>query len=194
MNKIPYVNNASEIIKVLESLEEQLKDSKLKKLRAFNTAYLIISRNIDKKNKDGYFEYPKLLENLDVNFVNYYLAAINNFYDQKPVANLWKIAFKTTNKNPLINLYLGANAHINDDLPLSLNETINTKAFYSDYQKAEVIIFKSLDEIINSIFKTPPNIFLKTFYKTIMKFLIKRWRKNAWNKSNIQDQIRATRS
>ncbi|HVT00842.1 MAG TPA: DUF5995 family protein [Patescibacteria group bacterium] len=184
MIKTLRVKKFSETVPALKGLEKKLGETKLKNILPFNTAYLIISRNVEKREKDNYFENPDLLKKLDVNFVNYYLSAINDYENGDNVAPLWKIAFESKNINPLINLSLGANAHINNDLPLSLAETIDDKKFYRDYQKAGTVIFESLDEILDSIHKDKPNAFLRFYYKLVMKYLIKRWRKSAWKKWN----------
>ncbi len=86
---------------------------------------------------------------------------------------------------------MGVNAHVNNDLPLSLNATASDN-FYIDFLKVNQIISKILNEVILSLneksfyLKFTQKIFLP-IYSFVLILLIKNWRNNAWQDYTLKN-------
>jgi hypothetical protein len=181
IKKIGSVTSEVLAIRILENLEEDLKKTDLSNLKSFNHSYLVISKNVCRKMDKGNFSNKNSLQKLDINFANYYFKAISDYENEKYIPKAWEQAFKffkKRNQGRFVCLILAANAHINNDLPLSLAQTVN-KDFYGDFQKVEEIIHQSTPTILNSI-DDNPYILVQMLHGVIVKFFIKRWRRSAW--------------
>lgn len=173
----------------LTKLDQKLPQTKLANLKVFNHTYLIITRNIHQEIQQSAFKQADKMLELDLNFANYYFQAFESYQNNQPISEAWKIAFNfCENKKSyrLIYLILGANAHINNDLPFSLKQVVENEYFYSDYQKVQKIIDRSVNEVLDSINKMFPSSSyidrnLIWVYEIIIKFLIRKWRRTAWN-------------
>lgn len=174
-----YTSSFSDIPAVMNHMrivQEELESSQLHNLGFFNKTYYIITKNVYTKISSAYFQYPLELRQLDINFAKYYFDALKQFADTQTTTPAWQTAFISCKKNnsiPLIYMALGVNAHVNNDLGMSLYDTINRNDYKKDYDKVNAIIYESLDEVINELQ-------LQYYLKPFMGILIKRWRNNAW--------------
>lgn len=174
---IDFVDSSLKAIEVLENLDRKLAEVGLNNVRIFNKTYLVISKNLEKET--DLFKDKKTLERLDVHFANAYFNALNKYRSGKVTSPAWEIFFDFCVKNKSSNifyLWLGANAHINNDLPFSLKQIVSNE-FYHDYKRVQSIIDKSIEEILPNI--TRNKVKQKT-YLLIIKFICRRWRTNAW--------------
>ncbi len=165
-----------EVIDHMEELQHELANSSLAPLEYFNQTYLIISKHVFAKMGTGHFSDNDVMNNFDINFAHYYFNALKNYVDNKKTTPAWKVTFdfcKTDTPLPLIYLALGANAHVNNDLPLSLLDSVGQADFKQDYDKVNKIITDSIPEVVTYVHEP-------TFYSPFMAFLIKRWRSKAW--------------
>ena len=163
--------------------------TKLQNLTAFNHTYLIITKNVYSKLDKNYFQNDALMEKIDINFVNYYFRALNNYLDKKNCPPAWKILFDSCvedNKFQFIYMALGVNAHVNNDLPQTLHDVMQRSRFQYDYLLINEIIKYSLHEVVrslhekNRLMNITKNIFEK-LYAYYLNNLISTWRKEAWN-------------
>lgn len=167
------------VIKRLTQIDKDLHSLNLPQLIPFNITYLIISRNIAKRLKTSYFKSDRRVVSLLVNFASYYFTALDNYQKDIRVAPAWKQVFKSSNLPKLVQLGLGANAHINNDLPQALKSI--DESFKEDYKKLKDIVDLSLGEILAefNLADSP----LKNFYIKVMTRETKRWREKAWENS-----------
>lgn len=69
----------------MEELDKELKGTNLQNLIAFNNTYLIITKAVNNVNKKGHFQFPKLMEKLDIRFAYYYFDALKGYIDDKNI-------------------------------------------------------------------------------------------------------------
>lgn len=187
MVKVPNTSKLKTIDDVAESLEylgRQLEPSALKKLAIFNNAYLIITRNVAAKAREGYFENPDALTAIDIHFVGMYYDALRQYLGGGKCVPAWQVLFdscKKGNSKRLCYLALGVNAHVINDLGQSVYIKSNNIDFQSDYQKVNAIIAASLDEIIKDC-EVGMGV-LNSQLKWGMVQAIRLWRNSAWNNS-----------
>ncbi len=131
-------------------LTEALRGTDLHNLIAFNDTYYIITKNVYKVFGKQYFSDETAMVALDINFAQYYFDALRDYSEHKLSAGAWTVLF---NSSPLNQHYqfmymaLGINAHVNNDLPLSLHSSVSPN-FEADFFKVDKIIGDSLAEVI----------------------------------------------
>lgn len=175
-------------------LQEELSETNLHNLKYFNKTYYIITKNVYSKNNEKYFKYSKDLITLDIHFAKYYFDALKQYTRKKLPAPAWNVAFQCYESQrsiPLIYLALGVNAHVNNDLGLTIFDVIEQEDYKTDYDKVNTIIYDSLDEVLKELQ-------MQNYIKPFMNILIKRWRNNAWlnyerlkNRRISKEQIKA---
>lgn len=166
-----------EVMDHMMELNHELRRTDLSNLQFFNITYFIITKNVYAKIGKEYFSEEILVQKLDSNFASYYFDALRKYVDGQITTPAWKITFdfcKEDQSMPLIYLALGVNAHVNNDLGLSLFDVVKETDFKKDFDKVNPVIFASLDEVINEAN-------LNKFYKSFMRLLIWHWRYKAWN-------------
>lgn len=184
--KIKYV---ADVIEFMEALDEKLINSNFKNIGAFNSTYLIITKAVNTKVHDGFFNYPQIMERVDVIFSKYYFSAFDNYIRGKSVPIPWRTLFEISKINKhykFIYMAMGVNAHVNNDLSQSLRDAKVNEKFYEDYQKVNGIIKQSIDVVIHSFDennKVINELENKTqrIYSTILTSIIHNWREHAWN-------------
>lgn len=185
------INSSQAVIKELKKLEPLLSSSELLQVVFFNRAYLIITKRISQAKTDGLFEHPKLMDELEVAFALRYFEALNHYVLHGSLPGAWNSINNSWlhQKHPAsLSLLLGANAHINYDLPLALKDTIHQpQKFQNDYFKVNHLLKDSSHEISKSYYESEKSInFLKknlrALYLQPTMWLILRWRTRAWYK------------
>jgi hypothetical protein len=173
----------------LRKLQDDLPRQGLDQFTVFNTAYYIVTKNIQEAAADNYFEHPEFIQTLTTHFAEYYFRAIRqtkNNSSKLPAA--WARLNAHGSDPAFMALLLGANAHINHDLPNALLDVMpqNQEFLYmADVKKVSKLLMKSGKQIITSF--DEPNRFhdaLKRhcqflYYRPIM-YTILYWRIRAW--------------
>lgn len=116
----------------------------------FTEVYLNITKQIDLDLSNHRYQDSKWVEVIVVEFGNKYLKALRNFENGEfsKVPAPWLAAFKineTKSYKVSAQLLLGMNAHINNDLPYSLNTTFNN-GFAPDLVKSDYFLMNKMFE------------------------------------------------
>ena len=144
---IPAITSFDDVLGELKALEAQLPRAGLDQLIAFNMAYTVITRGIKNAAHEGYFAKPIFIEKFTICFASYYFQAINDMVSKStelPAA--WAKLRDIRGSAPIfITLLMGANAHINHDLPLAMADFLKRNKDYSlrDARKVDHILMKS---------------------------------------------------
>lgn len=157
----PNLKNEDEAITRLSDLNKYFRKMKTSRIY-FNSAYLTVTQNLDKKIKTkGYFQYPNCISAMITKFSNKYLDALNKNITHT-AAEPWNVHFEA-NVKPSTMLMLGMNAHISYDLPISLFEITkemptkcNAKLIKQDYFKLNHF-FHDLIPLLNQDLKREAN-------------------------------------
>jgi hypothetical protein len=189
---IARITTVANLLQQLHSLDDQLEHSALSRLIAFNTAYSIVSKEIYDSLKNGYFENPKFIEEFTVCFSHYYFQVINDVLAEKSdIATAWSNIFRPSQAKPLPNfiyLLMGANAHINHDLSLTMLRMLDkgdTAKLFQDILKIDKLLMRSSKDIVDA-FTEPqavPRLIQRRFkhaYRKPIMYLILYWRFRAW--------------
>lgn len=174
----------------LKRLERSLPQKQLNQFVVFNKAYLIVTVTIQQAALDGYFQHPKFIEKFSACFASYYFTAIkdNNSPKLAPAWTLLNQAGKHKTPNFVL-LLMGANAHINHDLPLTLVEMLDdTKlnGLVKDVLKIDKLLMRCGRDILDTF--DEPNKLLNwlkrhaafLYYRPAM-YMILYWRFRAWH-------------
>jgi hypothetical protein len=180
------------ILTELKQLEANLPASNLQHFLVFNKAYFIVTDNLKRAADDDYFKSPQFIEEFTVYFAQYYFRAINYSATHSPdLPPAWVTMNQTAeykNVPNFITLLMGANAHINNDLPLAFLKLINENDaadLFGDVLKVDKLLMKSGRQIIEA-FEEPNRrlnllkrrlIFL--YYRPVM-YMILYWRIRSW--------------
>jgi hypothetical protein len=123
----------------------------------FAGLYTTVATNIEQAVKNKEFDDNERLAQLDVNFVNYYIHAMNCAFSGEEAPGHWEVAIKAS-KNPnylvLEHLLICMNAHINYDLANAVRDSVTpdeTIAFKPDFLKVNGILFSLFDKIQNNV-------------------------------------------
>lgn len=175
--------------KQMRLLNEELADTDMQNLRAFNQTYYIITKNVFSKLYTGFFTDNELLQEIDVRFSHYYFQALKEYVETGSCPPAWKILFEICPKNNLLQftyMALGVNAHVNNDLPQTLRDVMKGNNDKHDFTVVNDIIRNCLDEVVSSLeeksllINTLENT-TKHFYEALLMTLIQNWRNYAWD-------------
>lgn len=142
-----------EVIAHMQQLNQSLQHSNLHNLRVFNTTYLLITQAVYTKFGQQYFDDDKRMAQFDILFAQYYFDALYNFANNQPCAPAWQLLFTQCQKNKLMQwqyLALGVNAHVNNDLPLTLHDFQPEHTYLHDFQKINQLIYQCIPEVVHS--------------------------------------------
>jgi len=179
------------ILKELKILDTNLQSAHLPQFQLFNSAYLVVTNHIYEAANNNYFNNPKFIEKFTVTFASYYFKAVNDTLKASDDLNIsWvKLNQLDLSSAPVfVSLLMGANAHINNDLPrvlLRLMETEDTEDLFSDLRRIDKLLMKSGKEIIelfvepNKTLNVLKRRFKFVYYRPTMYMLLF-WRVIAW--------------
>ncbi|MEO5948787.1 MAG: DUF5995 family protein [Candidatus Saccharimonas sp.] len=190
--QIAHIASAPDVLNELQRLDRELVTRGLKQFSLFNHAYVIVTMRIADAMRADYFKEPSLIEPFIVIFVRYYFEALNDVVNDtlNPSSPWLKMnEYAKIHSAPVfMSLLIGANAHINHDLPIALKEFVDTRGddhSLTDLAKLSKILMRSGIEITDS-FDEPNKFydFLKrrlrfTYYRPAM-YTILAWRLVAW--------------
>ena len=181
-----------EVLLELKTLEKRLEQSNLSQLTTFNTAYYIVTEAVKDAAAAGYFENPLFVEEFTVQFAGYYFDAVSDMSSRsQKLPTAWAKMNDASHMNivpKFTTLLMGANAHINHDLPLALADFMSkSQTYYSlrDVRKVDKVLLKSGRQIIGAF--DEPTKRLNTlkhrlrflYYRPVM-YMILYWRIIAW--------------
>ena len=92
-------------------------------IACFNHLYRVVTENIRASVQQGEFAAPQFVLQLDVDFANYYFAALAEYDAGRETRRAWLPLFtarERTDIAPIQFALAGMNAHINRDLPLAI--------------------------------------------------------------------------
>ncbi|NNN22198.1 MAG: hypothetical protein HKL80_09390 [Acidimicrobiales bacterium] len=186
------VTSFDSVVKELNKLNGYFLQNNMENYLVFNNAYRVVTLNIKASVNEGHFDNDQFIENFTAGFARYYFQAINHISTEDPnVAESWKkfAEVATVDTSPkFILLLMGANAHINHDLPFALLKFIDegeVMPLLGDIVKLSKIMMESGREIIplfneqNRFLNTFKNRFQFLYYRPIM-YTVLSWRIVAW--------------
>lgn len=200
------------ILAELRRLDDRLPRDGLAQFVVFNKAYFVVTEALMAAARRGYFQNPEFVEGFTVGFAHYYFAALNATVSRDPaLPEAWAILNRTASQKGVPNfmlLLMGANAHINHDLPLVLLERIDqakAEDLLKDILQVDKLLMKSGRKILTTF--SEPNrrlAFLKRrfiflYYRPTM-YMILYWRIGTWRsyqrmrKQGVQNRRYAKRS
>lgn len=162
----------------------------------FAALYTKVAVGIEEAIEKKEFDNNERLARMDVNFVNYYIHAMNCAFSGEPAPAHWQLAIDFS-KNPetlvLGHLFLAMNAHINYDLSNAVNDSVKpeeTISFKKDFLRVNNILFSLLDSVQNDVadFVWPLKIYLLFGRKTddrLISYGMKLLRNDAFSYSCI---------
>lgn len=189
-----------DVMTQMRMLDEELVNTELQNLIAFNHTYLIITETVSSRFGHHYFSDDALMQQLDINFAQYYFNPLKDYVAGKTIPQAWQILFDACKNNNLyqaIYMGMGVNAHVNNDLGQSLFDVVDDEGYESDFNKVNKLIDLSIPKVIHSLKErsrlsnTTKNIALP-LYTFILRKMIRRWRQNAWNNFIGLKQARLT--
>lgn len=167
------VSSVPDVLAELDRLNEALPTSQLQALATFNAAYYIVTSVIKQATDAGRFVNPEFIETFSVRFAIYYFQAINDFLSGgSDLVPAWAQTMQPASKRPnFVSLLMGANAHINYDLPLALLEVMDDgkkPGVLKDLIKIDNLLMKSGKQILDTF--DEPNKLLN-FAKRNLRFI-----------------------
>src|SRR5258707_3780508 len=133
---------------VITQLEQIVRSSEKNNTREgyFAALYLPVTKDIQDKINANYFEDNSRMERLDVIFASRYLAAYDQYLQNKLCSASWKVAFDACRQwKPLVlqHLFIGMNAHISLDLGIAAatvcpGDTI--QSLHNDFNKINEVL------------------------------------------------------
>ncbi len=162
-----------DVIRSLQKVQTRLPSSKLESLMAFSQAYLIVTSTIQKYAKVGAFQNPKSIETFTVAFSRHYFDAINNYFENpKALPYAWATLTNSMPNAPhFMQLMAGANAHINHDLPITLDALLRSKKstdnLLQDLRQLDKVLMESGHQIVASLHEPNPRL---DFLRRNLKF------------------------
>lgn len=157
----------------------------------FAALYIDVANNIERAIEKGDFDDNERLKKMDVNFVNYYIHAMNCAFNDQEAPDHWQVAIDASKKDEVIvlkHLFVAMNAHINYDLSNAVNDTVPKEdiiEFKGDFHKVNAILFALLNKVqddVSNIFH-PLKWYLtfgRTFDNLIIRILMGHMRDDAF--------------
>lgn len=180
------LHSVNDVIQQMEGLDNELTQSDLSHVRAFNHTYLVITKGVAAKLGTGLFEHEAVMKKVDVTFFEYYFSPLQKYKKGEQIPPAWKLLFAQEKLLfQLIAMALGVNAHVNNDLAQVLLAANVPEEFKADYDKVNDIIGESLREVVESLNENSKLLgamekSLLTVYAPFLNIIIRRWRENAW--------------
>lgn len=179
----------ADIIDNLNFLEKQLSIHDYDQFLVFNRSYVVVTQSIKDNSEKGYFMHPEFVEDFAITFAGYYFQAMNEVIANTTTESAAWGKLATAKKHPrFIQLLLGANAHINHDLPLVMVEHMNqdySREVFKDILSIDALLMQSGKEIIPLLDESYTcQRFIKKhlqflYYMPVM-YMILLWRISAW--------------
>jgi hypothetical protein len=185
--KLPAVKTVDGVLKRLNQLQKELPGTPQANLEPFNAAYLEVTRTINDALVAGYFNNPDFITDFTVRFARYYFEAIDDLKAKRRTVPAWKQII-LGERSLSFSLLMGANAHINYDLPLALKETLASRpanGWLGDLRRIDKLLMQSGHQILHSYHETGSVMnFLQRYFAWLYfrptMYRILWWRIVAW--------------
>lgn len=146
---------------VIDHLEQIVKDCEENEWREgyFAALYLRVTREVQRKIADNYFDDNPRMEQLDVIFANRYLEAYDRYRHHQSCLGSWQLAFTSCNQwRPIVlqHLLLGMNAHIGLDLGIAAATICPGNAIeslHADFNKINAILASLVNTVQDELSK-----------------------------------------
>lgn len=157
----------------------------------FAALYTKVAAAIESGVEKKEFDDNERLAKLDVNFVNYYIHAMNCAVAAEPAPAHWQLAIDAAKKPEALvleHLFLAMNAHINYDLSNAVNDSVEPEemiGFKPDFMRVNQILFSLLDNVQEDVarFVQPLQWYLRfgqKFDDHVISFIMKQMRTDAF--------------
>lgn len=166
----------------------------------FSAAYATMTEHMEHAVQAGMFVDPVWVEELLDSFAQYYFRAAEGFASGDPrVPGVWRIAFEAaqrTDLNVLQHLFLGINAHINNDLVFTLVDLLDPdwenmgsdlrRRRQDDYFRVNDVIRDTVDVVQEEVVaqRSPLLEFVDSALGPVDEWLsahlIAEWREDVW--------------
>ena len=175
-----------DIQKRLQDYEATLILQNLGQVVIFNRAYLIITENFLRAREQKLFIDQNQMDSVFQTFVERYFHAVEQHqHKASKLCRAWQQLFTDSDlqRNPLKALILGANAHVNYDLALALENSKATLSFEHDYTKFMRVIAAPTGAIIDTLHaqlpatSTAPATYI---YRQAIIIVFSCWRMRVW--------------
>lgn len=177
------------ILNTLDLLEKQLPDLGLESFLVFNQAYRVVTQTIKDHAEADYFKCPADVERFTAAFAAQYVQIIRELAaNGTSQSAAWNRLLQSGSRPHCIQLLIGANAHINRDLPLIIADfgqgPHDTNAV-QDIRRIDALLLQSGKQII-LLFDEPYSALnfvkkhLRWLYFRPVMYVILSWRTAAW--------------
>lgn len=165
----------------------------------FPALYRKVAHKLEAKIHEGYFEDKETIIQVDICFVNRYLAAMDAIVQGKtPTASWGKVYEASRMYWPIVlqHLMLGMNAHINLDLSVAVAQVCgeNIEKFHEDFNRVNEVLLSLLDDVEGDLAEIFPPLALYNklfgrFEDAVIGFSMKTVRKIAWERAEHLAEI-----
>lgn len=146
---------AEQLSDVRERIHEILAYCRKQKspLGYFAALYTTVAKAIEDSILNKEYDDNEQLARMDVNFVNYYIHAMNCAFSDQAAPAHWQVAIDAAKKSDYLvleHLFVAMNAHINYDLSNAANDTVPAERmldFRQDFFRVNNILFSLLDRV-----------------------------------------------
>ena len=131
-------------------------------LACFNRMYLLVTQTVQQHLTPGFFSSPPFMAELDVEFVNLYLAAVDAAQAGGTPPRCWNVLLQQRANGGIVPMQFalaGMNAHINHDLALAVINTCTALGTapddgnqHADYEKVNTLL-DALDQQVRESFE-----------------------------------------
>jgi Family of unknown function (DUF5995) len=113
--------SVGDVVQILETIQSTCADGD--GLKWFNGLYLQVTLAVQARVAASGFADPAWIAALDVQFADFYFAALRTSLSGQPTPGCWQAVFDQRNQAPIARIQFalaGMNAHINHDLPQAI--------------------------------------------------------------------------
>lgn len=181
------LNNSAQVLDELIYTNTLLKGTNLQQLAPFNSVYITMTKNLRKAIKANLFQEKSTIEQLIINFACLYFSVLNASAEDKHLPKAWLTTINARSQFFPYLVLLGANAHINYDLPVALRKTLaGPGKFEADFLLINTIVAKTVDDTLqdHKAGSVIEKLIIKTrslCAKPVTHELI-RWRTKVWSR------------
>ena len=182
------------ILSNLSLLDQQLSSLDLTQFLVFNRSYIVVTQTIKRQSDANFFKCSSQVEQFTASFAQHYFRAMNEIITNATSQSAaWDKLLQAKSHPHSIQLLMGANAHINHDLPLTMVEFLgksHSKELFQDILSIDRLLIESGREIIG-LFDEPHTCMsfakrhLRFLYFTPILYMILSWRISAYKSAKM---------
>ncbi len=152
---IPSPRTIDEVLPGMQSMDALLTDGD--GLRWFHRLYMEVTQAVAARTSSGGFTNTTWLAALDVQFANFYFAALRAYLSGGRASGCWRALFDRRADAAVARIQFalaGMNAHINHDLPLAIVATCRQTGIVPLHRSPEYADYTSVNSTLNTIIDT----------------------------------------